>query len=103
MGGQCTEPPAPRTAYLRTQHQLLYSLSPHQRQLVLLQLQLINCFSNYWVPDSYVPDPGLARNKWMTMIWSLLSQCSQKSWMLEMEVTTLLVLIRDHHYFFEFG
>lgn len=36
-------------------------VSPHQRQLVLLQLQLINCFSNYWVHDSYVPDPGLAQ------------------------------------------
>lgn len=94
------EPPAPRTAYLCTQHQLLYSLSPPV-QLVLLQLQLINCFSNYWVPDSSCQTLGWLRNKWMTMIWSLLSQCSQKGWMLEMEVTTLLKpLIRDHHYFF---
>ena len=35
-------------------------VSSQQLLLVLFQLQLINCFSNHWVHDCYVPDPGLA-------------------------------------------
>lgn len=103
MGGQCIKPLASCRPYRGLHSTPIPSLfvSSQQLQLILLQFQLIKCFSNHWVHDCFVPDPGLALE--ITDDCDLVSALTMFPDELDVrdEVTTLL--IQGHHYLFKFS